>query len=350
MSIADPTCRFDSGLSCPPPKRRSLGPDSWGARASTVARCSVARRALPEVPAEALPGAESLKMTVDRVLPFLNDTILPCVMAGKSVLVAAHGTEFPAGHLQVPGGHVRGGGAGAQHPDRSAPGVRAGLPAEGRQQVLPHGPGGGGGEGGRRRQPGQGEVIAGRACIGLEHGAVCGARPPASLASRPWETLAAPGPSRCLRGGRPFSGPRVEDGRRFALPPGEGRRVRPPSHTFPARRAARGRARTGGWKSEACEGPGWPLRHRAPRFPPVVVFAPSPANRTRRAPSQGRCRRRRERSLVPACAVGVAQDCCPVFARPGRTLFLDQNLDFLCDRPRWRGFCRSPPIVAPHSL
>jgi len=48
------------------------------------------------VPAAALPGAESLAMTVDRVMPFLHDTILPCVLAGKSVMVAAHGNSLRA--------------------------------------------------------------------------------------------------------------------------------------------------------------------------------------------------------------------------------------------------------------
>eukprot|EP00932_Pfiesteria_piscicida_P001243 SRR837773.11210.p1 GENE.SRR837773.11210~~SRR837773.11210.p1 ORF type:complete len:312 (+),score=136.42 SRR837773.11210:130-936(+) len=48
------------------------------------------------VPKSALPGAESLKLTVDRVLPFWHDTIAPCVMAGKSVLVAAHGNSLRA--------------------------------------------------------------------------------------------------------------------------------------------------------------------------------------------------------------------------------------------------------------
>jgi 2,3-bisphosphoglycerate-dependent phosphoglycerate mutase len=48
------------------------------------------------VPRSALPGAESLKLTVDRVLPFWFDTIAPCVMAGKSVLVAAHGNSLRA--------------------------------------------------------------------------------------------------------------------------------------------------------------------------------------------------------------------------------------------------------------
>jgi len=35
-------------------------------------------------------------MTVDRVLPFWFDTIAPCVMAGKNVLVAAHGNSLRA--------------------------------------------------------------------------------------------------------------------------------------------------------------------------------------------------------------------------------------------------------------
>merc|ERR1711948_79722 len=41
-------------------------------------------------------GAESLKLTVDRVLPFWNDQIAPCIMAGKSVLVSAHGNSLRA--------------------------------------------------------------------------------------------------------------------------------------------------------------------------------------------------------------------------------------------------------------
>merc|ERR1711879_452761 len=45
------------------------------------------------VPKSALPGAESLKITVDRVLPFWFDHIAPCVMAGKSVMVSAHGNS-----------------------------------------------------------------------------------------------------------------------------------------------------------------------------------------------------------------------------------------------------------------
>merc|ERR1719401_1603748 len=48
------------------------------------------------VPAAALPGAESLKLTVERVLPFWFDNIAPCVMSGASVLVAAHGNSLRA--------------------------------------------------------------------------------------------------------------------------------------------------------------------------------------------------------------------------------------------------------------
>jgi len=48
------------------------------------------------VPVAALPGAESLKLTIDRVLPVWFDQIAPCIMANKSVLVAAHGNSLRA--------------------------------------------------------------------------------------------------------------------------------------------------------------------------------------------------------------------------------------------------------------
>jgi len=48
------------------------------------------------VPKAALPGAESLKLTIDRVLPYWFDNIAPCVQSGKSVLVAAHGNSLRA--------------------------------------------------------------------------------------------------------------------------------------------------------------------------------------------------------------------------------------------------------------
>ena len=37
------------------------------------------------------PGGESLKDTADRVIPYLNEKILPHVIEGKNVIVSAHG-------------------------------------------------------------------------------------------------------------------------------------------------------------------------------------------------------------------------------------------------------------------
>jgi len=48
------------------------------------------------VPTDALPGAESVRMTVDRVLPFWHDQIAPCVQAGRMPLVCAHGNSLRA--------------------------------------------------------------------------------------------------------------------------------------------------------------------------------------------------------------------------------------------------------------
>lgn len=42
------------------------------------------------------PGGESLKGTADRVLPYFRKHILPVVLSGKSVLVAAHGNSLRA--------------------------------------------------------------------------------------------------------------------------------------------------------------------------------------------------------------------------------------------------------------
>jgi 2,3-bisphosphoglycerate-dependent phosphoglycerate mutase len=43
-----------------------------------------------------LPDTESLKTTLDRVLPFWNETIAPDLAAGKNVIVAAHGNSLRA--------------------------------------------------------------------------------------------------------------------------------------------------------------------------------------------------------------------------------------------------------------
>ncbi|XSG83630.1 MAG: 2,3-bisphosphoglycerate-dependent phosphoglycerate mutase [Methyloligella sp. ZOD6] len=40
------------------------------------------------------PGGESLKTTAERVIPFVEERILPEVVSGKSVLVAAHGNSL----------------------------------------------------------------------------------------------------------------------------------------------------------------------------------------------------------------------------------------------------------------
>jgi len=55
------------------------------------------------VPKDTLPGAESMRQVVDRVLPFWNDTISPCVMSGKSVLVAAHSNSIRAIGMHLEG-------------------------------------------------------------------------------------------------------------------------------------------------------------------------------------------------------------------------------------------------------
>eukprot|EP00915_Cephaloidophora_sp_WS-2016_P005467 GHVH01007275.1.p1 GENE.GHVH01007275.1~~GHVH01007275.1.p1 ORF type:complete len:266 (-),score=42.17 GHVH01007275.1:33-785(-) len=48
------------------------------------------------LPKEVLPATECLKDTVDRVLPLWFDEICPQIMAGKNVLVAAHGNSLRA--------------------------------------------------------------------------------------------------------------------------------------------------------------------------------------------------------------------------------------------------------------
>ncbi len=45
---------------------------------------------------DALPAAESLKLTLERVLPCWNDVIAPDLKAGKNVLIAAHGNSLRA--------------------------------------------------------------------------------------------------------------------------------------------------------------------------------------------------------------------------------------------------------------
>ena len=48
------------------------------------------------LPTDVLPKTESLKLTVDRVLPYWYDRICPQVLDGKSVIVVAHGNSLRA--------------------------------------------------------------------------------------------------------------------------------------------------------------------------------------------------------------------------------------------------------------
>jgi 2,3-bisphosphoglycerate-dependent phosphoglycerate mutase len=46
--------------------------------------------------AEELPATESLKITLDRVLPYWHSTLTPAIKSGKRVVVAAHGNSIRA--------------------------------------------------------------------------------------------------------------------------------------------------------------------------------------------------------------------------------------------------------------
>ena len=48
------------------------------------------------LPTDALPNTESLKITVDRVLPYWHDTIAPAVMDHKHICIVAHGNSLRA--------------------------------------------------------------------------------------------------------------------------------------------------------------------------------------------------------------------------------------------------------------
>ena len=43
-----------------------------------------------------LPRAESLALTIDRVLPYWHDTIAPEIRSGKNIIIAAHGNSLRA--------------------------------------------------------------------------------------------------------------------------------------------------------------------------------------------------------------------------------------------------------------
>eukprot|EP00055_Hartaetosiga_balthica_P014730 m.82699 g.82699 ORF g.82699 m.82699 type:complete len:260 (-) comp8673_c0_seq1:2213-2992(-) len=48
------------------------------------------------IPKDKLPLTESLKLTLERVLPYWNETIVPTIKSGKRVLIAAHGNSIRA--------------------------------------------------------------------------------------------------------------------------------------------------------------------------------------------------------------------------------------------------------------
>jgi 2,3-bisphosphoglycerate-dependent phosphoglycerate mutase len=48
------------------------------------------------LPADVLPATECLKDTVDRVVPYWNDTIAPSLREGKRTIIAAHGNSLRA--------------------------------------------------------------------------------------------------------------------------------------------------------------------------------------------------------------------------------------------------------------
>ena len=49
-----------------------------------------------DVPGQELPGTESLKMTLERVLPYWHQTICPVLRQNKKVVVSAHGNSLRA--------------------------------------------------------------------------------------------------------------------------------------------------------------------------------------------------------------------------------------------------------------
>ncbi|HXF85161.1 MAG TPA: 2,3-diphosphoglycerate-dependent phosphoglycerate mutase [Anaerolineales bacterium] len=48
------------------------------------------------LPPEQLPATESLKMTLERVLPYWRSTLAPAIQAGKRLIVVAHGNSIRA--------------------------------------------------------------------------------------------------------------------------------------------------------------------------------------------------------------------------------------------------------------
>ena len=71
--------------------------------------------------AEQLPTTESLALTIERVIPYWNETILPRLKSGEKVIIAAHGNSLRA--LVKYGRHERRRDPRTEHPDRRTAGV-----------------------------------------------------------------------------------------------------------------------------------------------------------------------------------------------------------------------------------
>ncbi len=53
-------------------------------------------RVTRDLPESALPLTECLKDTVERVMPYWTDAIVPQIKAGKNIIIAAHGNSLRA--------------------------------------------------------------------------------------------------------------------------------------------------------------------------------------------------------------------------------------------------------------
>ena len=76
------------------------------------------------LPSELLPRTECLKDVLGRLMPYWDDAIIPDLLAGRMVLVVAHGNSLRAlvKHLDgIPDAEI----SGAEHPDRHPAGLRA---------------------------------------------------------------------------------------------------------------------------------------------------------------------------------------------------------------------------------
>ncbi len=91
-------------------------------------------RRYADVPRDLLPATESLKTTLDRVLPYWHEAIVPELKQGKRVLICAW--QQPEGVGQVLRRHVGRGHHAVEHPDGYPARVRTGRRPEGVEALL----------------------------------------------------------------------------------------------------------------------------------------------------------------------------------------------------------------------